>query len=217
MENSIKVLLVDDHEIVRGGLIMLLNSQNNIQIVADKSNVSDALDYIHSNEVDIVITDISMPGKSGFELIQELKSEKSKTKSLVLSMHLEESYIIKAIDNGASGYLLKDSDESEFVEAINEIYQGKTYFSKKVSEILAKCYINFREGIHLKGLKQITSRELDVLKCVVEGSSTKQIAGELFISQKTVDSHRHNLMKKLRAKNVADLVRISIEQKLIFF
>lgn len=215
MEKKIKVLVVDDHQVVRKGLVLLLNSQKNIEVVQDESNAEDALDYLSKSDVDVMITDITMPGKTGIEMLKEMNETSLDVKTIVLSMHLDQEYITEALHQGAKGYLSKDADEKEIIEAVNTIYNGKTYLTRNASEILAKSYMKSRTVKKNKEETKLTKRELDVLKLIVEGFSNKQMADKLFISERTVSVHRYNLMKKLEAKNSADLVRICFELQLL--
>lgn len=213
---KIKIIIVDDHKIVRNGLKLLFSADSQIQVINDFDSPKLALEWLENTgeEVDLILTDITMPEMTGLEFTRALKQYKPDVKVLILTMHLDDNYIQEGIDAGAKGYIIKDSPEEEILEAVKTVAKGELYLNKNVSEVLLKKLINKKPAVQAG---KLTSREKDILKCIVEGLSNKMIAEKLFISDSTVNAHRYNIMKKLDAKNSADLVRISIENKLVSF
>ncbi len=207
---KVNVILADDHTMVRKGIRSAITSNPDINIVAEVSNAGQVLSALEEEEIEMVITDISMPGTTGLELCEIIGKKYPATKVLILSMHRDHEYIVKAFEAGAMGYLTKDADEAEFFKAIKMVSEGHKYFSPYVSEILASQFVNGSPTTAI-----LTSRETEVLTKVVQGLSNKQIAEDLFISARTVDTHRTNVMRKLGANNAAELVRIAITQELV--
>ena len=213
MESKIKVVLADDHSVVRKGIKMLISSDENIEIMGEAASGVEALEMVKSLNPDIIITDISMPGMTGIELAEKLKSEQSTTKVLVLSTHNDEEYILRSFEAGALGYLPKDTEEDEFLAAIKVVADGDVYYTSEVSNILTRSLIKQKRTFD--DARDLTEREREILKLIVEGMSNKEIGDKLFISVRTVDTHRRNIMDKIEAKNTAELVRKAIEDKLI--
>ncbi|TRX60723.1 response regulator transcription factor [Fulvivirga sp. M361] len=213
MENKIKVVLADDHSVVRKGIKLLISSDDSIEILGEAASGTEAYSMIKSLKPDIVITDISMPGMTGIELAEKLKSEEMTTKVLVLSTHNDEEYILRSFEAGALGYLPKDTEEEEFLAAIKVVADGDVYYTNEVSNILTRSLIKQKRTFD--DARDLTEREKEILKLIVEGMSNKEIGDKLFISVRTVDTHRRNIMDKIEAKNTAELVRKAIEDKLI--
>ena len=213
MESKIKVVLADDHSVVRKGIKMLISSDESIEIMGEAASGVEALEMVKSLNPDIIITDISMPGMTGIELAEKLKSEQSSTKVLVLSTHNDEEYILRSFEAGALGYLPKDTEEDEFLAAIKVVADGDVYYTNEVSNILTRSLIKQKRTFD--DARDLTEREREILKLIVEGMSNKEIGDKLFISVRTVDTHRRNIMDKIEAKNTAELVRKAIEDKLI--
>ncbi|MEM7106726.1 MAG: response regulator transcription factor [Bacteroidota bacterium] len=213
MTEKIKVVLADDHSVVRKGIKMLISNDEGIEIVAEASSGEEALTMIREFDPDILITDISMPGMTGIELTEAIKNEKVHAKVLVLSTYTDEEYILSAFEAGALGYLPKDTDEDQFIAAIKTVAGGEVYYTKEVSDILTKSLIK-QKRTYADPL-ELTDREKEILKLIVDGMSNKEVADKLFISVRTVDTHRRNIMDKIDAKNTADLVRKAIKEKLI--
>lgn len=209
---KIRVILVDDHTLVRKGVRSAITADTNIEVIAEVATAEELLSVLPKNSVDLVITDISMPGMSGLDLCKTLNEEYPHAKVLILSMHKDPEYIVKAFEAGAMGYLTKDSDESEFHDAIRKISQGSKYLSPYVAEVLATQFVS--KDPH-SSEEKLTTRESEVLSKIVLGQSNKQIAEDLFISARTVDTHRTNMMRKLKASNAAELVRKAMTQKLV--
>ena len=213
MSEKIKVVLADDHSVVRKGIKMLISGDESIEILGEAASGTEALQMVKSMWPNIIITDISMPGMSGIELAEKIKTEYPSTKVLVLSTHNDEEYILRSFEAGALGYLPKDTEEDEFLAAIKTVADGDVYYTNEVSNILTKSLIKQKRSFD--DTRDLTEREKEILKLIVEGLSNKEIGDKLFISVRTVDTHRRNIMDKIEAKNTAELVRKAIEDKLI--
>lgn len=211
--STIKVILADDHIIVRNGIKILLESEGEVEVIAEASNGQEAIEMVKRLKPDILISDIRMPVMNGLEATAELKKISPDTKTLILSMHDDEEYIIKSVESGASGYLLKDTTKEEFVKALKSILEGHKYFSGDISDVLVKGYLNKKSStIDLRdGQKKtdyhITKREKQILQLVYEGRSNKEIADALNKSIRTIETHRFNIMKKLAVGNITELLR----------
>ncbi len=208
---KVRVILADDHTMVRKGIRSAITNDS-IEVIHEASTADEVLTLLEKREVEMVVTDISMPGTSGLELCEIIREKHPEVKVLILSMHQDHDYIVKAFQVGAMGYLTKDADESEFYAAIEMVSRGKKYLSPFVSEVLATQLLN---GAQEEQVEKLTSRELEILSKIVLGLSNKQIAKDLFISARTVDTHRTNMMRKLQASNAAELVRIALTKKLV--
>jgi DNA-binding NarL/FixJ family response regulator len=209
----IKVALVDDHQIIRDGIKKLLADEDDIAIVAEASSVKDALQMLERHHVHVLITDISMPNGSGFDLIKAIATHKD-LKVLILSMHTEEVYVRKAIEMGVSGYLTKDISRLELIRAIHAVYEGETYFSDTISRVMMNTIIKKarRPGDFDKPSEhKLTTREKEIIRHILDGLSSPEIAEKLFISHRTVENHRANIMNKLKVRNTIELVRKVLE------
>jgi DNA-binding NarL/FixJ family response regulator len=213
------IILADDHRIIRDGLRSLLSDEKNITIIGEASDGEEALIKTRELKPDILIADISMPVMNGIEMTRILTKEESQTKILIVSMHNNEDYINQALEAGASGYILKDSSKEELLKSIKAIEKGETYCSGDVSKILLNRFLLTNKTKKLKveaeESLQLTRREKEILKFISEGLSNKEIATKLFVSTRTVDSHRYNVMQKLKVKNGAELVRMAFKLNLI--
>jgi len=214
---KIKVILVDDHEIVRDGIHLVLSDAKDIKIIAETDNGEEAINLVGELTPDILLCDITMPGLSGIETAELVSRDHPDTKVIMFSMHEDEEYISKAIENKAAGYLSKNAEKEEIIAAIRTVAQGGQYFSSDVSQTMLSSYVSNaiteKEAGH--GKLHLTARESEVLKYVAIGLRSKEIADKLFISTRTVETHRNNIMQKLEVKNTAELIRYSIENKLI--
>lgn len=208
----IKVLMVDDHRMVREGIKRIIEDTTDIEIVAEAASGEEALQVIDNIIVDVILLDISMPGKNGIQTLKEIKKKASTLKVLMLSMHAEEQYAMRAIKAGASGYLTKDSAPDKLVTAIRKIKQGRKHISPEVAELLITD-IYHEEDKDLHSL--LSDREFEILKFIIKGASLKTIALNLSISDKTVSTYRSRLLKKLNLTNTADLIKYGISQNLL--
>jgi two-component system, NarL family, response regulator DegU len=218
---NIKIVLVDDHGIVRDGIKSTLHGEKNIKIIGEASNGLEAIDRVKKLSPDVVILDITMPEMNGIDATSIITKKYPDTKSLVLSMHDNEDYVLRSIEAGAHGYLLKDTSKEEFVKAINAVARGEKYFSTSVSNILATGYLHkiknretgFTETDSEFG--GLTKREKGILKLIVDGQSNREIADKLDISIRTIETHRANIMKKLKVKNAVELIKVAMEEKIV--
>ena len=209
--NEIKLIIADDHELFRNGLAELLRKHDDIKIV---KSVADGLELmkliINQFEADIVLLDITMPNMDGFEVLKELKALDTTIKPIVISMHNDGNYIAKCAKLGAYGYLLKNTDESELILAIRSVTKGKKYFSAEISEKM----INFMATQSISE-NILSNKETEVLGLLAKGLTTKEIANQLFVSSRTIETHRANILKKLEVKNTAELIKKAAKMNLI--
>lgn len=211
--DTIKIILVDDHTLFRKGMMFLLNTYDDIKIIAEASNGQELLDILSSQQADVVLIDIEMPVMNGIDATQKAIERYPDLKIISLSMYGEESYYYKMINAGAKGFILKNSDIDEVTTAIRTVMNGSTYFS---SDVLYNVVKNITEVSEKKeNLPQLSEREMEVLEHICKGLSNEEIGQILFISKRTVEKHRANLLAKTNCKNTANLVMYAIDNKLI--
>jgi len=213
-----KILIVDDHEVVRDGLKNILTSLDNISIAGEAGNGEDAVKMYASLKPDLVIMDISMPGMNGIEATRVIKEKDPDARILILTMHDNQEYLNQIIRSGAKGFILKNTDKEELLEAVRTVSSGENFFSKDISKLIIDNYIRTAKDTEKNdGYKEVplTKREIEILKLIASGYSNQEIANILYISYNTVDTHRKNIMHKLSIKNTAGLVRYAIEKGLI--
>lgn len=210
---AIKILIVDDHKIIVDGIKSLLQHQNDITVIGDASNGKEAYDFLKLVEVQIVLMDIDMPVMNGIEATKKIKlAFGDDIRVIILTMHNESGLIKTLVEAGADGYILKSSDQHELITAIQKVSQGQQYFSSEVAMSLLNKSTSKLNTFQSQGvITDLTSREIEILKLVAEGNSNKEIGEKLFISHRTVDTHRTNLMKKLEVNNIAGLIRYAIQ------
>ncbi len=213
MSKPIRVAICDDHRIVIDGLRTLLNGVDDVDCVGTASNGLEALHLAEHIGIDVLLTDLDMPEMSGTQLTDRIKAKKPEVKVLVLSMHDEPAVVEQAMNAGADGYLVKSAGRDEVLLAIREVHAGRRHFGSGVMEAFMKHGARVQQGSAL--LKDLSEREIEVLAALAEGLGNKEIGEKLFISPRTVDTHRTNLMKKLDTHNVAGLVRIAIKAGLV--
>lgn len=203
----IKVLITDDHPVVRRGIRQILEDDERISLIQEASNGKELFERLEEHLFDVILLDISLPGRSGLDLISQIKRTQQSVAILILSIHSEEMYAIKALKSGASGYLTKVSAPEELISAIIKVSRGERYITASLAERLAESLISDSE----KPLYQLLSqRELDVLRMLAEGNKIVQIAAELNLSPKTISTYRERLLKKLKLHTTADLIRYAI-------
>ncbi len=215
---KIKLMLVDDHQLVREGIKELLEEEEDIEIISEASNGSQALVQLNIMLPDIILTDISMPEIDGFEFVAALQGSYSNIKVVYLSMHVNEVYIKKAFASGATGYLPKDISKTELINALRTVSEGKKYFNKDVSIILMDAMVEklkTEKKVSHKTSPELSEREIEIVRLLAEGLNSQEIGDTLFISKKTVDNHRLNILQKLNVKNVAGLIKYAIVNKII--
>jgi len=212
LEDTINILLTDDHLLVRNGIKSLLEEDASLHVIGEASNGQEALDLAKELQPDLLIIDVRMPVMDGIEAVGHLKKYAPNTKAIVLSMHDSEEYILKSIQAGASGYLLKDTGKPEFIKAINTVYKGGKYFSGDISNVIVSNYLQNSSTSQPKekapAPKQthgLTKKELEILSQILSGRTNTEISDNLGKSKRTIETHRFNLMKKLNVKNLIEL------------
>ncbi len=210
---KIKVVLADDHVVVRNGIRMLLESEGEIEVIGEASNGKEALEVAQQLQPDVLILDIRMPVMTGLEASSQIHEYAPQTKVLILSMHNDEEYILQSVECGASGYLLKDTSKEEFIKAINTVHQGGKFFSGDISKVLVESYLQAKGGFQDKPTTKVkvdydlTKREKEILAFIYQGMANKEIADRLNKSIRTVETHRFNIMKKMKVNNVVELLK----------
>ena len=208
----IEILIVDDQQLVLEGIKNLIEETSKIRVKDTAFNGNDALNLIKKNKYDVVLLDISMPEKSGLEVLKEIKTIKSDLPVLILSVFQEEVYALRALQFGASGYLTKNSSVNELISAINKIANGGKYINGKIAEMLACSY---ESKPNYPTHQCLTQREFEIFRKIAEGKSLKEIANDLNISDRTVSTHRHRILEKMNMNCNADIIRYALEFKLI--
>ena len=230
----IKLMLVDDHSIVRDGIRLLLEQADGLEIIDEANDGEEALDKLkthHSERTDalatgkantlpdLVLMDISLPGMSGIQTTQVISRLYKGVRVLMLSMHNNEDYILRSVEAGAYGYILKDSSSDEMIKAIRTIASGEKYYSSPVASIILSGYMQqLKKGdkrSRTERQSKLSNKEKEILQFLVDGMSSREIAEKLQLSVRTVDNHRANMMRRLQVRNAAELVRMAVEDKLI--
>lgn len=211
----IRVLVADDHAIVRTGIRHVLESEPGFEVVGEASTGAEALELAASHHPDVAVLDISMPGQSGLQVAAELRTRSPETRVLILSMHDNTEYVMESLRAGAHGYLLKDSAAMELRGAIRAVQRGESFFSPAIAGRLSAVVRGDPAESAARSLAQLTARERQVLVGVAQGHTNREIALQLGISHRTVESHRENLMKKLGVRTVAGLTRLALEAGLV--
>ncbi|MCS6953186.1 MAG: response regulator transcription factor [Bryobacterales bacterium] len=214
--SKIRILLADDHSIVRRGLHYLLERSPDLEVVAEAADGREAVRLAEELAPDVVIMDIAMPQLNGIEATAQIVKRHPKAGVILLSMYSDEEYIVRALTAGAKGYLLKDSAESDLLRAVEAVAQGKTFFSPAIAQALLEDYVR---TLQQRGLKDsyelLTDREKEILQLLAEGKSNKEVAALLNLSVYTVETHRANLMQKLNLHNTAEIVLYAVRKKII--
>jgi len=208
----IRVVIADDHTILREGLKQLLQSAGDLDVVGEAGDGHEVLREVRARDFDVLLLDMSMPGRSGPELIRQVKAEKPKLRILVLSMHEEHQYAVRAIKSGASGYLTKESASTQLVSAIRKVAGGGAFISPEVAEALA---LNAMPNAGGPPHASLSDREYQVFRMLVDGVAVSEIATTLNLSAKTVSTHKARLMEKLGIANAAELVRYAMRHRLV--
>lgn len=217
----VKILLADDHTIVRAGVRLLLKGVNDLEVVGEADNGHEALDLVKSLHPDIVILDIAMKSLNGLEVASRISRDHPEIKTIILSMHASEEYVNRALQAGVRGYLLKDSIPAELEIAVQAVLRGETYLSPGVSKYVVDSYLKRTSGqVEMEEVREdqflgLTSRQREILQLIAEGSTTKEIAAKLNLSAKTVETHRTELMNRLDIHDIAGLVRYAIRIGLV--
>jgi DNA-binding NarL/FixJ family response regulator len=212
---NVKIALADDHKIVRDGIKTLLESQPEIDVVAEASDGNEILEKVEDNLVDLVIMDISMPDKDGIRATKELKVKHPNLKVLALTMSNDDLHIRQMIQAGASGYIMKSAGRKELKNAIETIMNGQHYFSDEATQSIMMDLVKGKGKSTTMDAVHITDRELEILELIVQEYTNQEIAEKLYISSRTVDAHRRNLLQKTGARNTAGLVKYAFQHNLI--
>lgn len=208
----IRVLVADDHAVVREGLKRVINKGNDMEVVAEASNCHETLDQARRAPVDVVVLDVSMPGRGGLDTLKELKSRRRDLRVLILSMHPEDQFAIRFLREGADGYMTKESAPEQLLGAIRKIHRGGKYVSPTLAEKLATSLDReFEQPLH----DRLSSREFQVLCLIASGKSVSEISEELQLSVKTVSTYRARILQKMGMKNNAQLIRYAIQRDLV--
>ena len=213
---QIRILLADDHNVMRRGLRLLLERQPEFKVVGEASDGRQAVEQAEATKPDIIVLDIAMPNLSGIEAAQRISALLPQTRIIILSMHSDESYVLRALKAGAKGYLLKDSAENDLIEAIRAVDEGKAFFSPEISNIMVEDYVREmkRRGAE-DSYELLTPREREILQMLTEGKSNKHIATVLDLSLYTVETHRRNLQDKLNLHSFAELILYAVRKGII--
>jgi two-component system, NarL family, response regulator NreC len=210
-----KVLLVDDHHIFRDGLRTLIEKEKGMEVVAEAENGRKAVKLAEKVAPDVVVIDVSMPDMNGIEATKKIIGGGTDIKVIALSMHSDRRFVLGMLEAGASGYLLKDCAFAELAGAIRQVMTGNTYLSPKIADVVVKGYLHKTTDAFPASRLLLTSREREILQLIAEGMSTKEIAAHVFLSIKTVETHRRNIMEKLDIHNVAELTKYAIREGLV--
>lgn len=213
--DKIKIVLVDDHKMFRDGIKSVLSDDKNIEICGEAGTFDEAVKAIAETNPDIVLTDITLPGKSGIDLCKSISNEFPKIKTLMLSMHQSEEFVMNSIKNGAAGYLPKETGHEELIFAIKKIYQGEIYFNHDISQTIIKGYRKTESEEEPDPRQILSKRELEVLKLYAEGYTNSEIGESLFISVRTVESHKTHILQKLNLKSQVDLIKTAIKHQIV--
>lgn len=215
---KINIVLADDHVLVRNGIKAMLDSDTEIKVIGEASNGREALEVAKRLKPDILVLDIRMPEMTGLEAAEKLDSFSPNTKAVILSMHDSEEYVLQALDAGAFGYLLKDTDKNEFIKALKQIHGGNKFFSGAVSNVLANRLLNNKPYIKNTAVEDqyhLTKKEKEILRMVIDGKQNKQISESLGKSVRTIETHRFNIMKKMNVNNAIDMVNKTVKENLL--
>ncbi len=208
----IRTLIADDHTVVRQGLRKILTENVDIEVVGEASSAEEALALIQTTNADVLILDISMPGKSGLDVLKDIKHHRPKLSVLLLSMHPEMQFAVRALRSGGSGYLTKDAPPEELVRAIRKVVGGGKYISSSLADQLATLTeTNVERPMH----ERLSDREFQVLRLIAQGKSLSEIAGQLSLSTKTISTYRARILEKMNLKTNAEITRYALEKKLI--
>jgi DNA-binding NarL/FixJ family response regulator len=210
-----KVAIIDDHKMFRQGVEAMLEDHDGVSLSWGAKNSEEAMAKLNMEVPDVILMDITLGDESGITLTKTILQSHPDIKILALSMHKEDNYIVNLLEVGAKGYLLKDAGSDEMVMAIKKVYKGDTYYSSHVTNVLMKHLTQGTKPSETGDQVKLTKRELEILKLIAEEYSNPEIAEQLFISIRTVDTHRRNLLDKLQAKNTAGLVKYAMKHGLV--
>ncbi len=214
--NKIRIILADDHTVIRSGLRMLLERQTDMEVIGEAADGREAVDLAERESPDVAVIDIAMPNLNGIEAARQVVAKNPKVSVVILSMHSDESYIMRALKAGARAYLLKDSAEGDLIRAVRAVYEGKSFFSPTVSKLLLEDYVR---QLQLKekedSYELLTTREREILQLLAEGKSNKDVANMLNLSLYTVETHRAHILQKLGLHTVPELILYAVRKGII--
>ncbi len=212
----IRIILADDHAVMRRGLRLVLEEQPDFEIVGEASDGREAVALAENLTPDVAVLDITMPNLNGIEAARQVKAKIPSASIVVLSMHSDESFVLRALKAGARGYVLKEARESELISAIRLVYDGKSYFSPAVSRLLVEDYVRQLQSRDVEdSYELLTLREREILQLIAEGKSNKDIANMLRLSLYTVETHRSNILEKLNLHSVPELILYAVRKGVI--
>jgi len=213
---KIRVVLADDHKMIRAGLRLVLEQQADIAVAGEADDGREAVSLVEATKPDVVVMDVGMPNLNGIEASLQIKQARPDTAIVMLSMHSDEGYILRALRAGAAGYILKDSAEADLVGAVRAVAEGKSFFSPKVSRILLEDYMRkLRKTGGEDSYDLLSAREREILQLVAEGKSSKEIANLLNLSVYTVETHRGNIMQKLNLRGIPELILYAVRKGIV--
>lgn len=210
----INVVLADDHKVIRKGICALLESERGITVLGEADDGIEAVRVVEAMNPDVLVVDITMPGLDGLSVARKVRKQMPETQVVVLSMHAHESYVLEALRNGALGYVLKDADVADLLQAIRKAAAGQRFLSHALAERAIEAYADAR-GVSSDLYQSLSVREQEVMQLTAEGYTAAQVAERLSISRRTVEAHRANLMRKLGLSRLADVMRYALERGLI--
>jgi len=216
--STINIILADDHAVLRSGLRLMLNTQEDLEVVGEAANGEEAILLCREKKPDIILLDLNMPGLSGLDAIEDIKRDNPGIKILVLTMHDDEGYLKRVLKSGCSGYILKRAADVELISAIRTVYRGEVFVDLSLVKHLVNDFIGPKdsdEKQHVKTVGTLSERENEVLKLIALGYTNRQIADELFLSVKTVETHKSKIKEKLNIRSRSDLVRYAMQNGLL--
>ena len=216
MTKPVRILLADDHAILRAGLRLVIEREPGFQVVGEASDGREAVDLAAQNSADVLVMDVAMPSLNGIEAARQILAKTPSLAIVILSMHSDEAYVLRALRAGAKGYLLKESAETDVIAAIKAVWQGKSFFSPRVSKLLQEEYVQrLQQENKEDSYDSLTPREREILQMIAEGQVNKDIANKLNLSLYTVETHRGNILQKLGLRSAAEVVLYAVRKGIV--